>query len=54
MISYFVFTKRMTGLTVLFCMNLSSTLIRHAVCWVYVAVVCINVSDCVSEGPQEV
>lgn len=53
MIYYFVLTERMTVLTMLSCMNLNSTLIRLAVGCVYVAVVCINVSDCVCEGPQE-
>lgn len=53
MIYYFVLTERMTVLTMLSCMNLNSTLIRLAVGCVYVAVVCINVSDCVWGGPQE-
>lgn len=53
MIYYFVLTERMTVLTMLSCTNLNSTLIRLAVGCVYVAVVCINVSDCVCEGPQE-
>lgn len=50
---YFVLTERMTVLTMLFGMNLNSTLIRLPVGCVHVAAVWINVSDCVCERPQE-